>query len=157
MQISEIDNCNHVDQQEFTAELKKYYSRLNENNKKLEWTSERIFNVIKLIDNLNLAKSEGRCGTSKEYHNARKYDTMIIGNKKVLIMKRKSDSDSVIQIVPSSEYYQRILDAHNATDHGRRAKIYYALKDKFKVPKVAITIFLKLCKARLCKKSRTKS
>ncbi|CAH2097955.1 unnamed protein product [Euphydryas editha] len=153
-----IDN-NHifVDQQQFTIELQKYYSALSKNSKKTEWTEEKIKNVIKLIDDYNIAKLRKKRPTDKQYHHAKKYDIFNVGSEKILIMNRKSQSDSVIQIIPSSEYYYRILDAHIATGHGRRDKIVHALKNKYVVPIFAITIFLRLCKICLSKKSLPKS
>ncbi|CAF4824259.1 unnamed protein product [Pieris macdunnoughi] len=71
-------------------------------------------------------------------------------------MKRKDISDPVVQIIPTEEYYQKILDAHIATGHGRRDKIVHALKDKYVVPIFAVSIFLNLCKTCLSKKSLPK-
>ncbi|XP_049874566.1 KRAB-A domain-containing protein 2-like [Pectinophora gossypiella] len=142
-----------VNQDEFTIELQNYYSGHNENSKKLQWTNQRIQSVIKLLDEYNTIKSQGKRPTTKHYHHARKYDVMNIGNQKVLIMKRKDISDPVVQIIPTDEYYQKILDAHIATGHGRRDKIVHTLKDKYVVPIFAVSIFLNLCKTCLAKKS----
>lgn len=141
-----------VNQEEFTTELQNYYSGHNENSRKLEWTYQRVQNVIKLLDEYNTIKSQGRRPTNKHYHHARKYDLMNIDNKRVLIMKRKDISDPAVQIIPTEEYYQKILDVHIATGHGRRDKIVHILKDKYVVPIFAVTIFLNLCKTCLTKK-----
>ncbi|KAJ8720572.1 hypothetical protein PYW08_006037 [Mythimna loreyi] len=110
-----------------------------------------------MIENYNKAKVLGRRPTDKEYYHAKKYDVMTFSDEKVLILKRKSQQDPVIQVVPSSKYYQTILDAHVATGHGRRDKIIYDLKDKYMVPVFAINIFLQLCKTCLSKKSFPKT
>ncbi|KAK9878704.1 hypothetical protein WA026_023403 [Henosepilachna vigintioctopunctata] len=140
-----------VNQDEFTIELQNYYSGHNENSKKSQWTNQRIQSVIKLLDEYNTIKSQGKRPTTKHYHHARKYDVMNIGNQKVLIMKRKDISDPVVQIIPTDEYYQKILDAHIATGHGRRDKIVHTLQDKYVVPMFAVSIskcssFLSKCR-----------
>lgn len=145
-----------VDQEQFLINLQNYYSRHNENSKKLEWTTERIQNVMKLLVEYNLAKSEGRRPTNQQYHHANKYDTIDIDNQKVLIMKRKHQSDPIVQIIPTEDYYQRILDAHIATNHGWRDKIVNVLRGKYAVPIFAITIFLTMCKTCLAKKNTPK-
>ncbi|XP_028161150.1 uncharacterized protein LOC114353378 isoform X1 [Ostrinia furnacalis] len=141
-----------VNRDDFTIELQNYYSSLNKNNKKNEWTNQRIKNVIKLLDEYNTSKSQGGRLTSKHYYHAKKYDVMNIGDQKVLIMKRKDTSDPLVQIIPVEEYYQLILDAHIATGHGRRDKIIHVLRDKYMVPIFAISIFINLCKICLAKK-----
>lgn len=146
-----------VDEVKFNTELRKFYSGHNQNSKKSEWTEEKIQNVIKMIENYNKAKILGSRPTDKEYYHAKKYDIMTFSDEKVLILKRKSQKDPVIQVVPSSKYYQKILDTHVATGHGRRDKIIYDLKDKYMVPVFAINIFLQLCKTCLSKKSFPKT
>ncbi|KAK9887236.1 hypothetical protein WA026_021082 [Henosepilachna vigintioctopunctata] len=69
-----------VNQDEVTIELQNYYSGHNENSKKLQWTNQRIQSVIKLLDEYNTIKSQGKRPTTKHYHHARKYDVMNIGN-----------------------------------------------------------------------------
>ncbi|XP_075987272.1 KRAB-A domain-containing protein 2-like isoform X1 [Anticarsia gemmatalis] len=142
-----------VDREQFNIELQKYYSKHNENSKKLKWSRERIQSVIKLLDDFSLAKSEGRRPTNQEYHYTRKYEAVNIGNQRVLIVKRKHSSDPVVQIVPTEEFYDRILEAHLATGHGRRDKIVLAFKDKYIILVNAITIFLNLCKTCLPNRS----
>ncbi|KAL0883175.1 hypothetical protein ABMA27_016617 [Loxostege sticticalis] len=154
---SEVNSRKFVDEVKFTTELRKFYSGHDQNSKKTEWTEEKIKNVIKMIEDFNKAKVLGRRPTDKEYYHAKKYDIMTFSDEKVLIVKRKSQQDPVVQIVPSSQYYQRILDTHVATGHGRRDKIIYALKDKYMVPVFAINIFLQLCKTCLSKKSFPKT
>lgn len=146
-----------VDQHQFTIYLQKYYNGHKQNSKKCEWTNEKIKSVIKLIDEYNLAKDQGKRPSNQQYHHAKKYDIMTIGFEKVLIMKRKSHSDPVVQIIPSSEYFQLILDTHIATGHGRRDKIVHALRNKYVIPIFAITIFLQLCTTCLSKKSLPKN
>uniref|UniRef100_A0A2A4K8V1 Integrase catalytic domain-containing protein n=1 Tax=Heliothis virescens TaxID=7102 RepID=A0A2A4K8V1_HELVI len=146
-----------VDKDEFFIELQNYYRGLNKNSKKLQWTNQRIQNVIKLLEEYNTAKSEGRRPTNQHYYHARKYDVMNIDSQKVLIIKRKNTSDPVVQIIPSEEFYQKILDVHIATGHGRRDKIVHALKNKYVVPIFAISIFLNMCRTCLSKKSFPKT
>lgn len=146
-----------VDEVKYTTELRKFYSAHSKNSKKSEWTEEKINNVIKMIGDFNKAKILGHRPTDKEYYHAKKYDIMTFRDEKVLIVKRKSQQDPVVQIVPSNQYYQRILETHVATGHGRRDKIIYALKDKYMVPVFAINIFLQLCKTCLSKKSFPKT
>ncbi|KAL0879275.1 hypothetical protein ABMA27_003055 [Loxostege sticticalis] len=82
-----------------------------------------------MIEDFNKAKVLGRRPTDKEYYHAK---------------KKSQSQDPVVQIVPSSQYYQRILDTHVATD-------------KYMVPVFAINIFLQLCKTYLSKKSFPKT
>lgn len=119
-----VSNTSFVDREHFDAELQKYYSGLSTKNKKTQWTSEKIQNVIQMIEEYNLAKTLGKRPSDKQYYNAKKYDIMNIGDEKVLILKRKLHSDPTIRIVPSAEFYQRIHDAHVETGHGRRDKIF---------------------------------
>lgn len=107
---SAVNASKFVDQVKFTTELRKFYSGHDQNSKKSEWTEEKIKNGIKMIEDFNKAKVLGRRPTDKEYYHARKYDIITFSDEKVLIKKRKSQQDPVVQIVPSSQYYQRILD-----------------------------------------------
>lgn len=125
---SAVNSRKFVDEVKFTTELRKFYSGHDQNSKKTEWTEEKIKNVIKMIEDFNKAKVLGRRPTDKEYYHAKKYDIMTFSDEKVLIVKRKSQQDPVVQIVPSSQYYQRILDTHVATGHGRREKKYLCFK-----------------------------
>nr|XP_049695688.1 uncharacterized protein LOC110378636 [Helicoverpa armigera] len=151
-----VRNSTFVDREQFDAELQKYYSGLSAENKKTEWTCEKIQNVIQMLEEHNIAKTLGKRSSDKQYYHARKYDTINIGDEKVLILKRKSHTDPTVRIVPSSEFYQLIYEAHVETGHGRRDKIISALKDKYVVPIWAINIFLKLCKTCIAKKSLPK-
>lgn len=81
------DKTDIVNPNEFTIELQKYYSGHSENSKKIEWTNQRIQSIIKLLDEYSIIKSQGRRPTNKHYHHARKYDTMNIGNQKVLMFR----------------------------------------------------------------------
>lgn len=114
--------------------------------------------MIKIIEDYNLAKTQGIRPTGQQYHHASKYDVAMIANEKVLIFKKKSHSDQHVQIVPSSEYYQRLLESHITTGHGRRDKIAQVLKEKYiMIPRFAITIFIKLCKICLTTKGFQKT
>ncbi|KAL0829633.1 hypothetical protein ABMA28_003139 [Loxostege sticticalis] len=135
---SAVNSRKFVDEVKFTTELRKFYNGHDQNSKKTEWTEEKI----KMIEDFNKAKVLGR-SVIKIYFCP--YDIMTFSDEKVLIVKRKSQSqDPVVQIVPSSQYYQRILDTHVATD-------------KYMVPVFAINIFLQLCKTCLSKKSFPKT
>ncbi|RVE49092.1 hypothetical protein evm_006213 [Chilo suppressalis] len=142
----------YVDRNQFAIDLQKYYRGHKEKSKKPEWTYDKIQNVIKLIQEFYAVKALGKKPSRTQYHHARKYDVISVANKKVLIIKRKSLTDPVVQIVPSNEYYKMILDTHLATRHGRRDKIVKTFKNKYVVPKFAIMIFLQLCKTCLNKK-----
>ncbi|KAF2893471.1 hypothetical protein ILUMI_12702 [Ignelater luminosus] len=61
------------------------------------WTRERIEEAITAIELFKLA--------NKQYYYGKKYDLMEVGTKKPLILKRKSDSDPAVKIVPTEEFY----------------------------------------------------
>lgn len=137
-----------VDKEEFNTKVQNYYKTHSVNSKKLEWTRDRIEDVIKLLEDYNKAKFRGIRATNKQYHHAHKYDVIKTGNHKVLILKRKDTSHPTLEMIPTEDYYQKILEAHLATGHGRRDKIVNALRTKYMIPIFAIKIFLDLC--RVC-------
>ncbi|XP_071056140.1 KRAB-A domain-containing protein 2-like [Onthophagus taurus] len=79
------------------------------------------------------------------YYYGKKYDLMEVGRKKTLILKRKSDSDPVVRIVPTEEFYHILRDTHQLTGHGGRDKMLYSLKSKYFIPTSVVLEFLKLC------------
>ncbi|XP_014365204.2 uncharacterized protein LOC106716236 isoform X1 [Papilio machaon] len=112
-----------VDKEEFNTKVQNYYKSHSVHSKKLEWTRERIENVIKLLEEYSKNKCRGVRATNTQYHHAHKYDVVKTGNHKVLILKRKDSSHPILEMIPTEDYYEKILDAHLATGHGRRDKI----------------------------------
>lgn len=124
-------------------EKMKEYSNKNEDVVKKPWTSASIEDAIReILDSNNPEKKK----TSRQYRLTRKYDTMEVGDKRVLIKKMRSNEDPIVVIIPVEEFFDILLQYHRATGHGGRDKMLFALKNKFYVPKPAIEIFLSLCK-----------
>ncbi|KAF2882950.1 hypothetical protein ILUMI_23221, partial [Ignelater luminosus] len=48
-----------------------------------------------------------------------------------LILKRKSDSDPVVKIVPMKKYKHILRESHQTTGHGGRNKMLYNLKSRY--------------------------
>lgn len=146
-----------TEKEEFNIELRKLYSGRKNDCTKPEWTLERINYVKTTIEKFNSANLQNQPKTQQEYRFAKKYDVMNVGAEKLLILKRTNQMSPLVQIVPSEDYYDRLLQAHISTGHGGRDKIIHALKDKYYIPVPAIKLFVRLCKTCLSKKSCPKS
>ncbi|XP_071053619.1 KRAB-A domain-containing protein 2-like [Onthophagus taurus] len=109
------------------------------------WTSVRIEEAITAVEQFKLAPVLKIQRTNKQYYYGKKYDLMEVGSKKTLILKRKSDSDPVVRIVPTEEFYHILRDTHQLTGHGGRDKMLYSLKSKYFIPTSVVLEFLKLC------------
>ncbi|GIY14084.1 KRAB-A domain-containing protein 2 [Caerostris darwini] len=70
---------------------------------------------------------------------------MEIVTKKYLILKRKSECDLVVKIVPTETFYLIFRETHRSTDYGGRYKMMYSLKSKYLIPTSVVLEFLKLC------------
>lgn len=83
-----------------------------------------------------------------------KYDVMEVGTKKTLILKRKSESDSVVKIVPTENFYHILRETHQAAGHRGRDKMLASLRLKYQIPTSVVLEFLKLC--TVCRKKKSK-
>jgi len=70
---------------------------------------------------------------------------MEVGTKKSLILKRKSEFDPIVEIVPTENFYHILRETHQSTGHGGRDKMLYSLKSKYLIPTLVVLEFLKLC------------
>ncbi|XP_014365205.2 uncharacterized protein LOC106716236 isoform X2 [Papilio machaon] len=68
-----------VDKEEFNTKVQNYYKSHSVHSKKLEWTRERIENVIKLLEEYSKNKCRGVRATNTQYHHAHKYDVVKTG------------------------------------------------------------------------------
>lgn len=109
------------------------------------WTRERIEEAITVTEQFKLAPLLKLQRTHKQYYYGTKYDVMEVGTKKSLILKRKSDSDPVVKIVPTENFYHILRETHQSTGHGGRDKMLYNLKSKCLIPTSVVLEFLKLC------------
>ena len=118
---------------------------------KKPWTNSTVEEAIReILDSNNPEKKK----TSRQYGLTKKYDTMEVGEKRVLIKKRKSNEDPVVVIIPVEEYFDTLLQYHRATGHGGRDKMLFALKNKFYIPRPAVEMFVSLCRMCNTKKSQ---
>nr|XP_022909519.1 uncharacterized protein LOC111420713 [Onthophagus taurus] len=134
----------------FNAQMKEYCNK-SENVVKKPWTKATVEEAIReILDANNPEKKK----TSRQYGLTRKYDTMEIGETRVLIKKRRSNEDPVVVMIPVEEYFDRLLQCHRATGHGGRYKMLFELKNKFYIPRPAVEMFVSLCKMCNTKKSQ---
>nr|XP_022905082.1 KRAB-A domain-containing protein 2-like [Onthophagus taurus] len=134
----------------FNAQMKEYCNK-SENVVKKPWTKATVEEVIReILDANNPEKKK----TSRQYGLTRKYDTMEIGETRVLIKKRRSNEDPVVVMIPVEEYFDRLIQCHRATGHGGRDKMLFELKNKFYISRPAVEMFVSLCKMCNTKKSQ---
>ncbi|XP_014487986.1 PREDICTED: KRAB-A domain-containing protein 2-like [Dinoponera quadriceps] len=134
----------YVFEEQFNETIRTFLNKRHDKEKPL-WTRERIEEAITVIEQFKLAPLLKLQRTHKQYYYGKKYDVMEVGTKKSLILKRKSDSDPVVQIVPTENFYHILRKTHQSTDHGGRDKMLYSLKSKYLIPTSVVLEFLKLC------------
>ncbi|XP_023243366.1 KRAB-A domain-containing protein 2-like [Centruroides sculpturatus] len=133
-----------VCEEQFNETIRMCLSEWHDKEKPL-WTLERIEEAITAIEQFKLAPVLKFQPTNKQYYYGKKYDLMEVGTKKSLILKRKSDSDPVVKIVPAGKFYHILRETHQSTGHGDRDKMLYSLKLQYFIPTSVILEFLKLC------------
>ncbi|GFY31749.1 uncharacterized protein TNCV_4200581 [Trichonephila clavipes] len=94
------------------------------------WTRERIAEAIADIEQFKLAPLLKLKQTHKQYYYGKKYvcvcdDIMQVGNGKNLILKRKFDSDPVVKIASTENFYHILRETHQLTGHGGRDKMLH--------------------------------
>jgi hypothetical protein len=137
---------------DFDQEIQKISDKKKERDKPL-WTTERIGNVIKLVEEYKSAPILNKSRNRQQYYYGTKYDVMNIGQSKVLILKRQSESDSIVEIVAAEDYYRVLMKCHESTGHGGQDKMLFSLKSKYFIPTQAVITFIKLC--RVCSSKKT--
>ncbi|KAF2888702.1 hypothetical protein ILUMI_17471, partial [Ignelater luminosus] len=110
-------------------EKMKEYSNKSDDVIRKPWTNATVEKAIhEILDSNNPETNK----TSRQYGLTRKYDTMEIGEKRMLIEKRKSNDDPVVVIIPVEEYFDKLLQYHRATGHGGRDKMLEEDLERFK-------------------------
>lgn len=140
-----MEESSVVNREEFETQLKAKYEGKPGSNRSV-WNRETLENVKKIL-------SEPENKTKKKtYHWFRNYDLLKIGESTSVILKRSNESEPIVYMVATEDYYDKLLEAHVQTGHGGRDKILYYLKEKFRIPKVASEIFVKCCQT--CNRKR---
>ena len=84
--------------------------------------------------------------TFSHYHHAKTYELAKIGSEVRVILKRRDVSETLVFMAAADDLYDMLLEAHIQTAHGRRDKMLYYAKNKWKVPKPACQLFSTRCK-----------
>ena len=90
---------------------------------------------------------------NRQYGLTRKCDTVVVGERRVLIQKRKSNDDPVAVIISIKEYFDTVLQYHRVTGHGGGDILLFAVEHKFCIPRPAIEIYVSLC--RMCNTNKS--
>ena len=129
------------------------YLEKTDNSIRKPWYQERIDKSSQEI--LKARRADGKKSKSNlQYHLISKFDLLEVGNDIQLIERRKSPDDPIILITPVENYYDILLETHLNTRHGGRDKMSKAVKQKYKIPRPAIEIFISVCE--VCSTKRTK-
>lgn len=122
-----------VSEEQFNETIRTILNERDDKEKPF-WTRERIEEAITVIEQFKLAPILKLQRTHKQYYYGKKYDIMEVGTKKTLIVKKKSDSDTVVTIVPTENFYHILREIHQSIGHGGRDKMLYSLKTKYLIP-----------------------
>lgn len=131
-------------EERFNESIRTVLNERNNRGKPL-WTRERLEEATIAVEQFKLAPELKLKRTPKQYYYGKKYDVIEAGNKKCLILKRKSNSDPVVKVVPADEFYHILRETHQSTGHGGRIKMICHLKKKYYIPSSVVIEFLKQC------------
>ncbi|KAF2892131.1 hypothetical protein ILUMI_14043 [Ignelater luminosus] len=131
-------------EEQFNETIRMFLDGRHDKEKSL-WTRERIKGAVTSIEQFKLAPVLNLQWTNKQYYYGKKYDLMEVGTKKSLILKRKSDFDPTVKIVPTEEFYHILRESHQSTGHGGRDKMVCNLKSRYLIPTSVVLEFFKLC------------
>lgn len=137
---------------EFYRELERYIQK-NEKCIRKPWYQDR---VSKTINEMLKARCFGQKRSSLQYHLMTRFDLLEDGNEFRLIEKRKNDYDPIVEVAPVESYFDILYETHMNTGHGGRDKMLNTIKQRFKIPRSAIEIFIALCATCSTKKSKHK-
>lgn len=129
-----------VSEEQFNETIRTFLNKRNSKEKPL-WTRKRIQDAIAVIEQFKSAPQLKLQRTQKQYYYGNKYDVMEEGTKKSLILKRKSDSDPVVKIVPTENLYHLLRETHQSSGHGGRDKMLFSLKSKYLIPTSVVLEF----------------
>lgn len=138
------NNC-VADPQDERINMKAIFNEKMKDYSKKMWLKSRASIEKAIRENLDSNNPEKK-NASRHYRLTRKDDNMEVGDKRVLIKKRKSNDDPIVIIIPVQEFFATLVQYYHATGHGRRDKMLFTLKNNVYVPKPAIEFFLSLCK-----------
>ncbi|XP_046603679.1 uncharacterized protein LOC124297098 [Neodiprion virginianus] len=79
------------------------------------------------------------------YYYFKKYELLQIGSVSSIVLKRSSESDDLVYMVPVEGYFEKLLEAHNQTGHGRRDKMLYYMKQQWRIPRSAYAVTCQEC------------
>jgi len=133
-----------VCEEQFNEIIKTFVNNRHDKDKPL-WTRQRIEDTITAIEQFKLTPLLRLQGTGKQYYYGKKYEVMAVGSTKILILKRNSDSDPVVKIVPTEDFFRILRETHQSTGHGGRDKMLHSLKLKYLIPTSVVLEFLKIC------------
>ncbi|XP_046608871.1 KRAB-A domain-containing protein 2-like [Neodiprion virginianus] len=117
------------------------------NGKRVMWDCEHS-KKVKTI----LSRTEAKADMSHYYY-FKKYELLQIGSVSSIVLKRSSESDDLVYMVPVEGYFEKLLEAHNQTGHGGRDEMLYYMKQKWRIPRSACEIFISCCETCNRKKS----
>lgn len=117
--------CITADRDKFELKLKE---RLSVNEKgRCAWSKKQLESVINMFTSCEAGKKKD-CAV---YHYLKNYELIKIGSEHQIIVKRKNDSDELIYIVPSEDYFPKVWEAHVQTGHGGRDRMVYYMKKRW--------------------------
>lgn len=142
------------------ANKEEYYLRLNakydQTTIKKPWNFQRLNEIIDILKSYRAKKSQnnGQALLAKEKYYGGKYDLLdISGISKVILKPKWIDDDNIIFITPIEEFFDKIEEQHIATGHGGRDKILHNLKKECNIPRMAVEVYVELCKTCNMKKT----
>lgn len=143
-----------VDKEEFYLRL---YAKYDQTTIKKPWNQERTKEVIDILKKYRVKKSQNNYHelSPNERYYGKKYDILEINGISKIILKTKFvDDDNHVYVTPIEEFFDMIDEQHIATGHGGRDKVLHNLKKKCNIPRVAVEVYIELCKICNLKKTR---
>lgn len=130
---------------DFEEAMRKFIDDKQNSGEMQIWDDNEVAYTIKMIHEYYAAKHGGKKRNYIHYNKARLYDVIRSEGKECLIYKKKKASDRTIIIPPLSRYFELITWAHTELCHGGRDRTRFLLQTKYKIPKWAVELYLKLC------------
>lgn len=138
-----------VDRAEFEKKVNEMYA-VREKSRRTFWHRNHFNKVVQIL--LECKNNEKK--KAEHYYFSKIYELVTVGNNHSVCLKKNSDKNRFVYVIPYEDFYDKLMEAHLATLHGARDKMYFHCKDKWKISKEACQLFSSMC--RTCARKRVK-
>lgn len=138
-----------VDRAEFDKKIKEMFA-VRGKSRRTFWNKSHLNRVVKILLECKTDVKK----KNEHYYFSKIYELVTVGDNHNVCLKKDSDKNHFVYVISYEDFYDKLMEAHLATLHGARDRMYFYCKEKWRISKEACQLFSNMC--RTCARKRVK-